>query len=146
MVRIQLFDEKSLFYNIMNQPPTSTRSCRSPNSAASCGFTLIELLVVIAIIAILAAMLLPALARAKAKARAIQCVSNLKQLQNGWQMYAGDFNDFMLPNAPLGAGNSPTDPTKNAKSWCSGASEGWGNYDANTNSFYYTTRPSWRRT
>jgi len=102
-------------------------------------FTLIKWLVVIAIIAILAAMLLPALAKAKAKARAIQCVSNLKQLQVGWQMYAGDFNDVMVPNAPLGAGNSPTDPTKNIMSWCSGASEGWGNYDANTNTFYYTT-------
>jgi len=97
------------------------------------------LLVVIAIIAILAAMLLPALAKAKGKAQAVQCVSNLKQLQNGWQMYAGDFNDYMLPNAPLGAGNSPIDPTLNAKSWCSGASEGWGSYDANTNTFYYTT-------
>ena len=103
------------------------------------GFTLIELLVVIAIIAILAAMLLPALARAKSKAQAVKCVSNLKQLQLGWQLYAGDFNDFMLPNAPLGAGSSATDPTRNAMSWCSGASEGWGNYDGNTNRFYYST-------
>ena len=102
------------------------------------GFTLIELLVVIAIIAILAAMLLPALSKAKSRAQAIQCVSNLKQLQLGWINYANDFNDYMLPNAPLGVA-SATDPTKNTKSWCSGASEGWGNYDANTNTFYYTT-------
>jgi len=77
------------------------------------GFTLIELLVVIAIIGILAGMLLPALAKAKAKALGIKCMSNTKQLMTAWLLYADDNND----EAPRVTNANWRAPGGNLASW-----------------------------
>jgi prepilin-type N-terminal cleavage/methylation domain-containing protein/prepilin-type processing-associated H-X9-DG protein len=104
------------------------RRLRPParNRPQTGGFTLIELLVVIAIIAILAALLLPALTKAKQQSQGAKCISNLRQLALAWSMYSSDNKDALAVNGntnyePPGNQNGPS-PGVNPQ-WCPGEME-----------------------
>ena len=82
---------------------TGPHMLAEPAAHSAPGFTLIELLVVVAIIGILASLLIPALSKAKAKAQAVKCLSNLQQLQAAWLMYANDHSDKLPANSGMGS-------------------------------------------
>ena len=103
-----------------------------PFAGRSRAFTLVELLVVIAIVAILAALLLPALGKAKIKAQAISCMNNTKQLTLSWLMYAGDNDDKIAPVTQSDYSNGGNLNTWKVQ-WCGGTMRTVSNPSYSTN-------------
>jgi prepilin-type N-terminal cleavage/methylation domain-containing protein/prepilin-type processing-associated H-X9-DG protein len=125
--------EAAMNKNLTVQAWAARRTKATAGCSAKSGFTLIELLVVIAIIAILAALLLPALAKAKTKAQGISCMNNTKQLMLANHLYIGDYADT-YPNAMHG-GFVPNGMNDPIRPWVTGWLD-WGTGTDNTNTIY----------
>jgi competence protein ComGC len=100
-------------------------------------FSLPELCVLIACVAVLFSLLVPALAATKTQSASAGCLSNLRQLMTGWEMYREESRDFLMSNAPLGStGNN---------GWINGnGAEAWVAAMGNTNASFYTNAVMWR--
>ncbi len=112
-------------------PGPSGRAVARFGSRSRAAFTLVELLVVIAIIAVLAGLLLPALGKARARAQSTACLANLKQLQLGSQLYAGDHGDRIVHNHGVGETRARRD------NWVNHVLN-WEDSEENTNQIYLT--------
>ena len=126
-IRIELSEVEDMKQSKGNEAAASAPDGRGRRA----GFTLIELLVVIAIIAILAAMLLPALSRAKLQAQGVNCMNQTHQLTLAWIMYAGDNTEKVALNKRNSA----------VGGWVNGVMSFANNDNYNTNSDYLTTLP-----
>jgi prepilin-type N-terminal cleavage/methylation domain-containing protein/prepilin-type processing-associated H-X9-DG protein len=116
MNRIKILSQKEVQIQTLPDNFTRLSTTSAGTNSIRCGFTLIELLVVIAIIAILAAMLLPALSKAKERGMAIACLSNTKQFGIAFTIYAGDNGDIF----PAPAYWHSTAPYKNSHGFLAG--------------------------